>query len=1150
MVVELPCGENNEGERERSWGVSPDLPRGGIFRAWIRLSFPPLNANPAKRTGKAGTHPTDRFLLVPITGDFSYMDSLVPHSGSVRQTSNRKFSSSISQKDLWFICKQGSVVELDLALLSLKKNGGNIDARNAFGLTPLHIATWRNHVPIVKRLLAAGADPDSRDGESGWSSLHRALHFGHLAVASVLLQAGASLTLEDSKCRTPVDLLSGPVFLATGNASDSVATEVFSWGSGTNYQLGTGNAHIQKLPCKVDALQSSYIKIIAASKFHSVAVGSDGQLYTWGYGRGGRLGHPDFDVHSGQAAVITPRQVILGLGTRRVKIVAAAKHHTVIATESGEVFTWGSNREGQLGYTSVDTQPTPRRVSSLKVKVIAVAAGNKHSAAVAESGEVFTWGCNKEGQLGYGTSNSVSNSIPRMVEYLKGKVFRGVSAAKYHTIVLGPDGEVFTWGHRLVTPKRVVISRNIKKSGNTSLKFHRMERLHVISVAAGVVHSTALTDDGALFYWVSSDPELRCQQLYSLCGTNIVSISAGKYWTAAVTTTGDVYMWDGKKYKDGTPIPVRLHGIKRATSVCVGETHLLALCALYHPSYPLRSEASVVKQLSDVNAEVEELDYDNSVSDIEIDTTPKTIKNDAGSKDIPSLKSLCEKAAAELLVEPRNAIQILEIADSLEADNLRKYCEELAIHNLDYIFTVSASAIASASPEVLAKLEKLLDTRSSEPWSYRRLPTPTATFPVIINSDEDIQKGHFRLRDNSDNVLTKQESSRIDCFVQTDLITDQTVFKQVRALKKKLQQIEILVAKQLNGHHLDDQQIAKIQTRSSLECALAELGFPLETESTLLSSGLSDGKGNKKAEISRKQRRKPKQKATQSEVLSINSEIFEEQNSVNSFPDIKTLEVPENMEDIAVDVDAISRSITMEDSSSKSQTAISLSHTYRTSHLTTSKKKNRKGGLSMFLSGALDDAPAPRHAPLPIPKNEGPAWGGAKFTHNSLRDIQNEQSKTKEIIPTRSKGRCEDPTDPANSGKVRLGSFLSNISSPIVIVPAQGAAGPDGEKSTPPWSSSGTSPGLNRPSLRDIQLQQEKRHVNISHSPKTKISGFSVSSTGSPSEAGGPKDSVPNRWFKPETDAPSSIRSIQIEERAMKDLKRFYSSVKLVKPHH
>lgn len=98
--------------------------------------------------------------------------------------------------------------------------------------------------------------------------------------------------------------------------------------------------------------------------------------------------------------------------------------------------------EGQLGYTSVDTQPTPRRVSSLRSRIVAVAAANKHTAVVSESGEVFTWGCNREGQLGYGTSNSASNYTPRIVEYLKGKIFIGVATAKYHTIVLGADGEV------------------------------------------------------------------------------------------------------------------------------------------------------------------------------------------------------------------------------------------------------------------------------------------------------------------------------------------------------------------------------------------------------------------------------------------------------------------------------------------------------------------------------------------------------------------------------------------------------------------------------------------------------------------------------------------------------------------------------------
>lgn len=76
--------------------------------------------------------------------------------------------------------------------------------------------------------------------------------------------------------------------------------------------------------------------------------------------------------------------------------------------------------------------------------------------------------------------------------------------------------QVFTWGHRLVTPRRVIIARNIKKVGNAVLKFHRAERLTVVSIASGVKHSLVLTDDGALFYWESSDPDLQCHQVLLL----------------------------------------------------------------------------------------------------------------------------------------------------------------------------------------------------------------------------------------------------------------------------------------------------------------------------------------------------------------------------------------------------------------------------------------------------------------------------------------------------------------------------------------------------------------------------------------------------------------------------------------------------------
>ncbi|KAK1409850.1 hypothetical protein QVD17_36379 [Tagetes erecta] len=1059
------------------------------------------------------------------------------------QTPGRKFSTSGSSKDLWLAVQSGCVGDVDSALVLLKKNGGNINSRNAFGLTVLHIATWRNHIPIIKRLLAAGADPNARDGESGWSSLHRSLHFGHLAVASVLLKSEASVSIEDSKSRTPVDLLSGPVLQANGDGDGSVVTELYSWGSGVNYQLGTGNAHIQKLPCKVDSLHGSFIKLISSAKFHSVAVSAKGEVYTWGFGRGGRLGHPDFDIHSGQAAVITPRQVTSGLGARRVKAIAAAKHHTVAATDGGEVFTWGSNREGQLGYTSVDTQATPRRVSALKSKIVAVAAANKHTAVVSDSGEIFTWGCNKEGQLGYGTSNSGSNYTPRLVEYLKGKVFIRVSAAKYHTVVLGADGEVFTWGHRLVTPRRVVVARIFKKSEGTPLKFHRSERLHVVSIAAGMTHSVALTQDGALFYWVSSDPDLRCQQLYSLCGKSIVSVSAGKYWTAGVTAFGDVYMWDGKRRKDELPVITRLHGIKRATSVSVGETHLLVISSLYHPPYSLPPSGSPECLRSKLSDDLSELDEDFAYNDNGVDDMASILQKGSNeNKEIPTLKSLCEKVAAEHLVEPRSALQLLEIADSLEAHDLKKHCEEIVMRNLDYICTVSTHAFASASLDVLVNLEKSLDSKSSELWSHRRLPTPTATFPAVINSEEDDSDNEFfRTRDNNGEKMDSQKegNQRFDSFLQPD-DANHEIGKQVRALRKKLQQIEILEEKQSKGYHLDSQQIAKLQTRPMLENSLVELGVPVETIQAKSTSPV-----DQKSEGTKKQRKKSRRKQPHSEDVHGSYESDAKLNIVKGFTPSEVPQVDQKEKE--VDDKGKIDNLVVEVPPNNPKKDLPCSKSKNTSSPASSKKKNRKGGLSMFLSGALDDTP--KIITPPTPKNEGPAWGGVSISkkpvgRTSLRDIQDEQGKTMENKPgvVRKKDQFEvSPGDLKTSGKLPLSSFLP--SNPIPMGPTLIHQVPEPERSTPPWISSGTPPFVGRPSLKSIQLQEEKKQQTLSHSPKTKTTGFSVSSgQGSPSDSGGL-----NRWFKPEVAAPSSIRSIQIEEKAMKDLKRFYSSVKVVK---
>lgn len=163
----------------------------------------------------------------------------------------------------------------------------------------------------------------------------------------------------------------------------------------------------------------------------------------------------------------------------------------------------------------------------------------------------------------------------------------------------------------------------------------------------------------------------------------MVSVSAGKYWTAGVTDSGDVYYWDGKKSKDEPPIITRLNGIKRATSVSVGETHLLVISSLHHPSYCLVNsdgpQCSKPKSTDDLS----ELDQDFAYDGIEIDEMTQKVNTEG--KQTPTLKSLCEKVAAEHLVEPRSALQLLEIADSLEAHDLKKHCEVICdVPNLTF----------------------------------------------------------------------------------------------------------------------------------------------------------------------------------------------------------------------------------------------------------------------------------------------------------------------------------------------------------------------------------------------------------------------------------------------------------------------------------
>lgn len=93
---------------------------------------------------------------------------------------------------------------------SLILNGADLEAKTIKGTTPLHIAAKNGRLATSKLLISAGADIHTLD-VNGKTPLHLAAYYGNVKVAKVLISAGASSYALDNDGKTPWDLGS-PIF--------------------------------------------------------------------------------------------------------------------------------------------------------------------------------------------------------------------------------------------------------------------------------------------------------------------------------------------------------------------------------------------------------------------------------------------------------------------------------------------------------------------------------------------------------------------------------------------------------------------------------------------------------------------------------------------------------------------------------------------------------------------------------------------------------------------------------------------------------------------------------------------------------------------------------------------------------------------------
>ena len=201
-------------------------------------------------------------------------------------------------------------------------------------------------------------------------------------------------------------MMAAPLAVTTLVASSARAagTEaLYAFGDNTDGALGNGTTTDAYVPTVVTLPGGVTPTGGAAGGDHSLVIGSNGLLYAWGLGTDGQLGNGTTTTSS------TPVQVSLPLGVVPVA-VAAGDDHSLALGSNGTLYAWGYNGYGQLGNGTKTNEDTPVTVTFPSgVTATAIAAGENFSLALGSDGNVYAWGDGNLGALGQGNQSVVDH---------------------------------------------------------------------------------------------------------------------------------------------------------------------------------------------------------------------------------------------------------------------------------------------------------------------------------------------------------------------------------------------------------------------------------------------------------------------------------------------------------------------------------------------------------------------------------------------------------------------------------------------------------------------------------------------------------------------------------------------------------------------
>ena len=281
--------------------------------------------------------------------------------------------------------------------------------------------------------------------------------------------------------------------------------------------------------------------LIASGSSHILAVDVDGNLWTWGSNSNGELGTGSYDNEA------SPVQILEGVKFKHdsnIDSIAAGPGFSLAIDEDGYLWSWGLNSNGQLGHGNKTNSPVPVKLEEYTFST--VSAGRVCSLAIDTEG--YIWGS------GYSVKSN-SDTILVFTKLNDSIKFKSISAGGNHCLAIADDGSVYGLG----TQYRGSLGNGVTASLWTALK-KVMSGMKAKKVSAGLGHSLIIAEDGKLYGCGSSDANTNYQALPGskdsavpvLIGGNdtYIDITAGDRSSFAIKSDGT--LWSAGLNKYGT----------------------------------------------------------------------------------------------------------------------------------------------------------------------------------------------------------------------------------------------------------------------------------------------------------------------------------------------------------------------------------------------------------------------------------------------------------------------------------------------------------------------------------------------------------------------------------------------------------------------